>query len=624
MTEKNEEPQEVESNSRNEFDGINFLPGIEESSGSKLEGGTELLQRFGIVPAYKKWIGKSEPTEGRTESIMISCPMPNHRDLHPSAWANSEKNLWHCGVCQIGGDVVDLVAIGNGFDFPSYRTLGNPDFVKVLEIGLRAIGVDPDTLRSEPPVRPHPDAVAAAGPAAPAAPAAPAVDDPDDDDPEAELERIFAEIIKAGLDWRWVLEDAPESFLAAWMDAVKDTDLPDEFLFWLGLQMVGLAIGRDCALGEGSDAYPNLWLALLGPTGAGKSRAIKMAGRVLQEALPFDPTDASSKGVSFIPTPASGETLYEEFEWIPENTSEPHPLRGLVEIDEMKELMAVVGRKGSTLREAMISLGDGPKQRARRSRTHGLTRVKEPFMAIAVGGQPDAMGDIMDKNDMSSGFANRFIYVPCTLKERTGWHDRISSPDFTGLADRLKALRSWASNHRNSPQEGVIELDIPAGQDYDQMCSWFDQVRERPDGDLYARLELHAMKLITILSVNRKIDIADVRAVAAVRHLIESTMAATEQVSESLNLGPMEYYRRGVVKAIEKCRDLKKLPPTRSDINRSINHKRRNQHSVGVACKELERSGVIAAFSYIVDTGLGRSNRTVERWYFKDEDRWWE
>ncbi len=104
-----------------------LVPELEERSDPEYEQANktidELVDRLGIIGAYKAFIHKMEPKKGRkSESIMISCPLPWHEDKNPSAWMNSDKNTWFCGGCQRGGDTYDLAAIGLGYDIDNYKT----------------------------------------------------------------------------------------------------------------------------------------------------------------------------------------------------------------------------------------------------------------------------------------------------------------------------------------------------------------------------------------------------------------------------------------------------------------------------------------------------------------------
>ncbi|MFD8340532.1 hypothetical protein ACFV42_49345, partial [Streptomyces solisilvae] len=99
------------------------LPEYERSpADEQLDG---IIKAMPITTAYKRWIGKGEPEkrwDGQTESIMLRCPFPHHVDSHPSAWCNTDKNVWYCDPCDYGGDIYDLAAIRFGYPVPGYKT----------------------------------------------------------------------------------------------------------------------------------------------------------------------------------------------------------------------------------------------------------------------------------------------------------------------------------------------------------------------------------------------------------------------------------------------------------------------------------------------------------------------
>lgn len=98
------------------------LPEYERSpADEKLDA---IIKALPVTQAYRRWIPKGEPErrwDGQTESIMIRCPFPHHHDEHPSAWCNSDKNVWYCIKCGYGGDVYDLAAIKFGYAVPEYK-----------------------------------------------------------------------------------------------------------------------------------------------------------------------------------------------------------------------------------------------------------------------------------------------------------------------------------------------------------------------------------------------------------------------------------------------------------------------------------------------------------------------
>lgn len=527
---------------------------------------------------------------------MVSCPRPDHLDKIPSAWLNSENNTWFCGACDIGGDIMDLAGIRFGVDYRS-----RPDeFPGLLEQALASIDVDVDALRAGnvgkitvAPTRPR--------------------DLPSTEPSEEPLRRAesfdevhdIEDLPGGNLDWREIVACYPDSFLAQWMEAVSPSRAPDEYLFWLGIQAIGLALGRNVWLNAETPVYPNLLLAVIGSTGMGKSHAVKFVSKLLRNALPHDPEDPDSKGIRIMGRPASGEALLEMFSWTPPGAVEPKGLRGLVDVDEMSELMAATKRRGATLKETIITLSDGREQIEHTSRSTAPIVVNDPFMSMIVGCQPDAMYKVLDSVDAVSGFANRFVYVAGSTKPRVKWHDRPTI-DLTGLDLKLQNIRAWGDRWHAGRDGGSIDMDLVAAQDFDDMMVWLDDVRAQPGGDIFARLELHAMKLVVILCANCRITEADQTVVQNVRRMIESLVPTTKSVSDAITRSVDEWYADRVMTYIERCEANGKVPPSRREIEKNFTASKRDKTRISSAITYLEKIGRISRIRVEVEsTGLG-------------------
>ena len=46
------------------------------------------------------------------------CPLPDHRERHPSFYVHP-RGVWFCFGCSRGGDVFRLVMLARGYDFPA-------------------------------------------------------------------------------------------------------------------------------------------------------------------------------------------------------------------------------------------------------------------------------------------------------------------------------------------------------------------------------------------------------------------------------------------------------------------------------------------------------------------------
>ena len=117
----------------------------------RLEGAeAELKQKLSILDAYRLFCGKMEPQEGSAgRETMISCPLPGHEDVHPSASASTEKDEWHCHRCSIGGDVMDLSAIKRKGRLA--KELSKEEYREVLELTLVEVGIDPNRFKGSAP-----------------------------------------------------------------------------------------------------------------------------------------------------------------------------------------------------------------------------------------------------------------------------------------------------------------------------------------------------------------------------------------------------------------------------------------------------------------------------------------
>lgn len=60
-----------------------------------------------IIQVYQDLTNNSITDAG--PEIKIRCPLPGHKDKHPSAVINRVEGLYHCFVCNKGGSVIDLV-----------------------------------------------------------------------------------------------------------------------------------------------------------------------------------------------------------------------------------------------------------------------------------------------------------------------------------------------------------------------------------------------------------------------------------------------------------------------------------------------------------------------------------
>lgn len=467
-----------------------------------------IIEAIDVLDAYRKWIGKEvdEKTTSLTEGIKVSCPIPGHRDSHPSAWLNSDNKRWFCGGCQEGGDLFDLAAIHFGYPRPDYKE--GKTFHELRREMAESYGYRFKTIAGTEVIwkeEPAPESKAKTleqedeeiGKAIEEA----AVTTLHEKDVADQVETIDYPT----LDWKAIVPAG--TFLYEYMEATSKDDSPEEYHFWHGLLALGHAVGRNAFLNDTRPVYSNLLVCLLGGTGYGKSRSRYWLDELIEEALPFTDNGLDTTGCKLVPVPASGENLINQFQHIASDPSLPAkgmptvrtPVNGIVDYDEFASLLARASRQGSTLKQIIMNFSDARPRISTSSNTGGTFEAYKPFCSITASTQPKAVRPLLARTDASSGFLNRWIFVGGPRKQREvmgGAHTRIHV-DLTPSVEMLKKVRGW----------GAVERDVRFAEDglleYDRFVRKFVfPVQEADETDLLTRLDLTMKRLVLIMCIN--------------------------------------------------------------------------------------------------------------------------
>ena len=525
------------------------------------------IASIGILEAYTKWCGKSQPKprQGQVESIKVSCPMPGHADKDPSAWINTDKNTWYCGRCDEGGDTYDLAAIHFSYPRPGYkdgelfhklRTQMAEDFgyvVKKVPGGQIVYKDDPN-----------------------AAQAAPEQEEPASDNvvplhPEAEEEEEL--VSYPSIDWRsFVPED---TFLYEYLTACSNDDSPEEYHFWHGLLALGHAAGRNISLDDNKPVFGNLLVCLLGGSGAGKSRSRHWLDHVLSVVLPFQSTGQTPSGVKLIPVPGSGEYLVKSFSFPVADPVNPkhtwyESVNGIVDFDEMAAQMNRANRQGSTLKTTIMGLADTRNEVSIGSLTHKDIIAERPYCSITATTQPRAVRSVLHKGDAGSGFLNRWVFAggPAKRREVIGGKRSAIGVDLKPAIDQLRSVKSWCGKER------LIEWDDDAA---DKITSFFETMiypaQKLDNSDLLKRLDLLFKKLCLLFTINLKRDTVPVEAVEACIRMSEYLVNSYGLLEENIGVTVQQEIVTDILRVIRNVFAKQNKAATVRDIQRSLARK---------------------------------------------------
>jgi hypothetical protein len=173
-----------------------------------------------------------------------------------------------------------------------------------------------------------------------------------------------------------------------------------------------LAAGRRAAIVIDSgieDSSLNYFAAIIGASGAGKSRAWRLASRLLD----LDPDHCPTRPLG------SGEGISEAFmgvvSTVDPETMKPVKLRTqvrhnvLFELDEGQSLTAMLQRSGATVGPALRSAWSGAVLGQQNADAERNRRVTGYATGLVAGFQPDAMQALID--DTHTGMPQRFAFV---------------------------------------------------------------------------------------------------------------------------------------------------------------------------------------------------------------------
>lgn len=251
----------------------------------------------------------------------------------------------------------------------------------------------------------------------------------------------------------------PASVYFGWFEAYRalmapTTEAPDQYHLAAALTLAGALIGRRVGVAWFSETlYPNLYTVLVGRTGTTrKDTAIKRAlalpakaaeadvGRSLIAACPF----VVARDVS------SAEGLIGLLQAAP-NT--------LLYLSELTTMQANARRKGTrTIIDRLIEAWDTPETLQNLTKTNPVV-AERPYLSILAATQPGRLADNTEEEDITSGFANRWLYVTGVGKGTLSRAPEVEWSDGARLyRELLAAIRSYPEGARLPLSEAALRV----------------------------------------------------------------------------------------------------------------------------------------------------------------------
>ena len=321
------------------------------------------------------------------------------------------------------------------------------------------------------------------------------------------------------------------NFVTRYLQYAKRTAAPPAYHRWCALACLSATVAdRVWVESQGESIAPNLYVFMVGPSGAGKGIATSLAMRLLTHA-----------GVVRI---YNGMLTAQHLcDMLGRDTK--HPPKILLVTEELSLCIGDQPIADRLIRLATALYSCSPYVFNEGTRTHGPVKFVGQCINWIAGTTPEWLRDSVPKSAIEGGF---FARVSCVVDR--GPLRRMSRPVldlsvFQGLADDLRALAQLG---------GPMTMTPDADELY---WSWYEQRPAPTEPTLepvWARVPVHVLKLATLLSLadgpSMQIDVPHI---TGARQLAEEALRQLPELIEYVALSPETDGLRLVREAIQRA-----------------------------------------------------------------------
>jgi hypothetical protein len=206
--------------------------------------------------------------------------------------------------------------------------------------------------------------------------------------------------------------------------------------------------------------------------------------------------------------------------------------------------------------------------------------------------QPGRIADLVKKEQVSSGFANRIIYVFGQEKRQSAFTPTL--PPLRHLSDRLKSIASWAQTTRNTLH--YLEWDDDAKARYEEFHYSIvnPTIQADPNRDLINRLSLTMKKHVLWLCMDVQSPRVTVEIVERATKFWDYLLACYRAVAGHMMTTEMGEREEEVLAALKRGFDMKSKWPTKNELRRDyLGAKKWTLRDLDVMMKDLLTNGHI-------------------------------
>ena len=353
------------------------------------------------------------------------------------------------------------------------------------------------------------------------------------------------------------------------------TEACDQFHLASLLTVAGAMIGRGTSVRWfGEEVYSNLYVVLIGRTGRSrKDTAIKRALLTTQHQTERELVQMPFRVQRDV---SSAEGLIQVLK-THANT--------LIYLSELTNLMKNARRKGTTtILDRMIEAWDTPDVLQNLNKTSPI-EAHRPYLSVIAATQPSRLSDNLSDEDISSGFANRWLFVPGRPKARMS---RAAEPDWKRTYEEV-FLPLW--NAIEARKGHRLHLSNDAGLRYDR---WDEEVLAHPaadeaEEDMRARHSNLVIKIALIYAVSDRSDQIEVRHLDAAIALVDWMWGEVRQLMQFWGVGIDTQIANRILNQVSRRGAMK-----RRDLQRMTGSRKWGPREFASVFDAMVRNGTIA------------------------------
>lgn len=287
-----------------------------------------------------------------------------------------------------------------------------------------------------------------------------------------------------------------ESWIGSFVAHTDNIEAPLIWRKWTAISAIAAVLERKVFVHTSAPLFPNLYIALIGGAGTGKSRSISAAVKFVKEIPEFNWGPTSMTKAAMVDVMAISKRVIIQ---LPDPPIEYNTMYFVSD-----ELSASMSQYDSDLVGIMTKFYDN-EEYAEARRTHDLrVKIKEPQLNLLVGSTPAFLMKTLPETSWEQGFTSRCIMI-------------FSNKDTTTLID----IFDEANTGRKLPEDMIHDLKLINNmvggfgwtKDYSSaMHNWkqlgYPPVPKHPKLEHYnSRRFSHLIKLSMVASVDRGNDL---------------------------------------------------------------------------------------------------------------------